>query len=40
MLRRNRQRQNPVPEAVIWRLAARVEPPDLTEAHRLTIVEG
>lgn len=39
-LRRNRQRPRPVPEAVIRHLAARAEPPDLTEAHRLTIVEG
>jgi predicted kinase len=39
-LQRNRQRPSPVPEAVIRRLAARAEPPDLTEAHRITIVEG
>jgi putative nucleotidyltransferase with HDIG domain len=40
VLQRNRQRAEPVPEAVIRRLAARVEPPDLTESHTLTIVEG
>lgn len=40
VIERNRQRPRPVPEAVIRRLAARTEPPDLTEAHRLTIVEG
>jgi predicted kinase len=39
-IERNRQRPSPVPEAVIRRLAARAEPPDLTEAHRITIVEG
>jgi putative nucleotidyltransferase with HDIG domain len=39
-LQRNRQRPSPVPEAVIRRLAARAETPDLTEAHHLTIVES
>jgi putative nucleotidyltransferase with HDIG domain len=38
-IQRNRQRRTPVPETVIRRLAARAEPPDLTEAHRVTIVE-
>jgi predicted kinase len=33
ILERNRGRANPVPEAVIERLLAKVEPPDLTEAH-------
>lgn len=40
VLQRNRQRRSPVPEAVIRRMAARAELPDLTEVHRLTIVEG
>jgi predicted kinase len=38
VLARNRQRPHPVPEAVIRRLAARAEPPDLTEAHHITVV--
>lgn len=40
VIERNRQRPRPVPEAVIRRLASRAEPPDLTEAHRITVVEG
>jgi putative nucleotidyltransferase with HDIG domain len=39
-IERNRQRSSPVPETVIRRLASRAEPPDLTEAHRITIVAG
>ena len=39
ILRRNRQRPAPVPEAVIQRLAAQTEPPDLGEAHVVTWVE-
>ncbi len=39
-LQRNRQRPSPVPEAIIRRLAARAEPPDLTEAHQIVVVEG
>jgi putative nucleotidyltransferase with HDIG domain len=39
-IERNRQRASPVPEAVIHRLASRAEPPDLTEAHHVAIVEG
>jgi putative nucleotidyltransferase with HDIG domain len=39
-LRRNRQRPAPVPESVIVRLAEKAEPPDLTEAHRVEIVDA
>ena len=35
LLRRNRARQAPVPEAVLRRLAEKLEVPDLTEAHDL-----
>jgi putative nucleotidyltransferase with HDIG domain len=38
VLQRNLQRATPVPETVIRRLAARAEPPDLTEAHTLSII--
>jgi predicted kinase len=38
VIERNRKRPHPVPEAVIRRLAARAEPPDRTEAHRIAIV--
>jgi predicted kinase len=38
-LRRNRQRAAPVPETVIRRLAARAEPPDLTEAHEVWVID-
>jgi predicted kinase len=38
ILDRNRRRDLPVPERVILGLAARYEPPTLTEAHGLTIV--
>ena len=38
ILDRNRRRERPVPEKVILGLAARCEPPTLTEAHGLTIV--
>jgi len=40
VIERNRQRPSPVPEAIIRRLASRAEPPDVTEAHRITVVEG
>lgn len=39
VLRRNGQRSAPVPEAVIRRLAAATEPPDLSEAHVVEWVE-
>ncbi|NJN15491.1 MAG: hypothetical protein HC822_03945 [Oscillochloris sp.] len=32
-------RCGPLPEAVTRRLTARLEPPDLREAHRVTVVE-
>jgi predicted kinase len=35
VLQRNRDRPSPVPEGVILRLAAKLELPDLTEAHRV-----
>jgi predicted kinase len=35
LFRRNRDRTNPVPEAVIERLAGRLDVPDLTETHRV-----
>jgi predicted kinase len=35
LLRRNRSRENPVPQDVIERLTERLEVPDLTEAHRV-----
>ncbi len=35
VLRRNRERAEPVPENVILRLAAKLDLPDLTEAHRV-----
>jgi predicted kinase len=38
VLRRNAGRAAPVPQRVILRLAGRVEPPDLTEAHSVEIV--
>jgi predicted kinase len=38
LLARNRTRPHPVPEAVIDRLARRLEVPDLTEAHTVTWV--
>jgi predicted kinase len=37
ILEQNRRRERPVPERVIRGLAARYEPPTLTEAHRLLI---
>ncbi|NTW00983.1 MAG: AAA family ATPase [Oscillochloris sp.] len=40
VFRRNQQRFAPVPEPVIRRLASRIEPPDLTEAHRVSYVES
>ena len=35
LLRRNRARTNRVPEAVLRRLAQKLEVPDLTEAHQV-----
>jgi predicted kinase len=40
LLARNRARREPVPEAVIERLARRLELPDLTEAHAVEWVES
>jgi predicted kinase len=40
LLRQNRQRQTPVPEAVLERLLERWEVPDQTEAHRVEWVIG
>jgi predicted kinase len=39
MLSRNEHRQHPVPEAVIAKLAGKLELPDLTEAHEVIWVE-
>jgi putative nucleotidyltransferase with HDIG domain len=39
ILQHNRQRPEPVPEMIIRRLAARAEPPDLSEAHTLLVQE-
>lgn len=39
ILRRNRERANPVPEKVIRRLAGKCEPPTWNEAHQLGICE-
>jgi putative nucleotidyltransferase with HDIG domain len=39
-LAQNRQRSRQVPEAVIRRMAGQAEPPDLSEAHRVIVVEG
>jgi len=38
VLQRNRERESPVPAAVIYRLAGLFELPDLTEAHRVEAV--
>ncbi len=38
VLARNRSRPRPVPEQVVLRLAERLEPPDRTEAHALTLI--
>lgn len=35
LLRRNRARDNPVPEAVLIKLAGKLDVPDVTEAHRV-----
>lgn len=40
ILAQNRERKHPVPENVIQRLAEKLEPPSLTEAHALTIEQG
>lgn len=40
ILERNRGRRAAVPERIIRRLATRTEPPDLTEAHGVTVVEA
>jgi tRNA uridine 5-carbamoylmethylation protein Kti12 len=39
VLSRNHQRLHPVPEAVIAKLAGKLELPDLTEAHEVIWVE-
>lgn len=39
ILAQNRARQQPVPEAVIRRLAEKLDPPQVTEAHRLVMGE-
>ena len=38
VLARNKRRERPVPEKVMLGLAARCEPPTITEANRLTFV--
>lgn len=38
VLNRNRKREQPVPEKIMRRLAEKLEPPTLTECHRLTVV--
>lgn len=38
VLARNKRRANPVPEKVILRLVEKLEPPTVTECHRLTFV--
>lgn len=40
VLAQNRARKNAVPESVVLRLAEKLDPPTLTEAHRLTIDES
>jgi putative nucleotidyltransferase with HDIG domain len=40
VLRRNRHRAAPVPETVIRRLATKIEPPDLTESHRVDLIDA
>jgi predicted kinase len=40
ILAQNKRRERPVPEKVIRDLAARCEPPTLTEAHRLSMIVG
>jgi predicted kinase len=40
ILRRNRSRATPVPEAVIRKLAARLDIPDITEAHQVDRIAG
>lgn len=40
ILAQNRERKNPVPETVIRRLAEKVDPPSITEAHGLIIDPG
>jgi putative nucleotidyltransferase with HDIG domain len=39
ILSQNRQRANPVPETVIFRLLEKLEPPTITECHDLHLVE-
>jgi predicted kinase len=40
ILSRNARRTNPVPDRVILRLAEKLEPPTLVEAHRCTVTDG
>ncbi len=40
ILAQNKRRERPVPEKVIRDLAARCEPPTVTEAHRLSMIVG
>ncbi len=40
LLRQNKQRQSPVPEKVLRKLAGRCEPPTWLECHHLTITAG
>ncbi len=40
ILRRNRERAAAVPEAVIQRLANRLDIPDITEAHQVDRIAG
>jgi predicted kinase len=40
LLRQNKNRQNPVPEQVVRKLASKCEPPTWTECHALLLVDG
>ncbi|MHC5543760.1 AAA family ATPase, partial [Singulisphaera rosea] len=40
ILSRNARRSSPVPERVILRLAEKLEPPTLVEAHGLLVTDG
>jgi len=40
LLRQNKNRQNPVPEQVVRKLASKCEPPTWTECHGLMLVDG
>lgn len=39
ILAQNREREHPVPENVLLRLAEKLDPPSVTEAHALTVVQ-